>query len=348
VLLIAPHPDDEVLGAGALLARAARVGATMNVVFVTDGENNPWAQRASELRIVVGAEARMRFGARRRREALASLARLGHREGCATFLGLPDQGLTRILLHEPGLFVDRCRSIVQRLAPTHLVVPSAADLHPDHSAAAVLARLALEPENGPDRRTWLSYLIHHPALSDAAPVLARFVPTEAERATKLAALRCHRSQRVLRGVWMARFADRDERFSLDITDPRAGHPVRFAGRGTSGFALEIASSSRPGAFGRRTLLLVIAVPGRPPLSLSASLPRSARSVTIRATSTGEAVAEAAWSGTGRQGRLVLPAESVPPEATVFAKLERRFGFFDEAGWTCAWHATPGDTPPAKA
>jgi hypothetical protein len=40
VVVIAPHPDDEVLGVGDLLALAAAAGARVRLVAVTDGERS--------------------------------------------------------------------------------------------------------------------------------------------------------------------------------------------------------------------------------------------------------------------------------------------------------------------
>jgi hypothetical protein len=48
--VLAPHPDDEVLGTGGLLQMLAREQATVRVVLLTCGENNPWPQRLLERR----------------------------------------------------------------------------------------------------------------------------------------------------------------------------------------------------------------------------------------------------------------------------------------------------------
>jgi LmbE family N-acetylglucosaminyl deacetylase len=48
LLVVAPHPDDETLGAGGLLQRAAARGAAVRLCYATSGENNPWAQAAFE------------------------------------------------------------------------------------------------------------------------------------------------------------------------------------------------------------------------------------------------------------------------------------------------------------
>ena len=51
-MLFAAHPDDESLACSVVLQRAARAGAEIRVVYVTDGENNPWPQRVLERKFV--------------------------------------------------------------------------------------------------------------------------------------------------------------------------------------------------------------------------------------------------------------------------------------------------------
>jgi LmbE family N-acetylglucosaminyl deacetylase len=98
LLIIAPHPDDESLAAGGLIQRALKAGAAVRVVFLTSGDNNPWPQRFVERRLRIGANDRVRWAERRRREAIAALAVLGVDDGSIRFLGLPDQGITRLLM----------------------------------------------------------------------------------------------------------------------------------------------------------------------------------------------------------------------------------------------------------
>ena len=73
ILVIAPHPDDESIGAGGLLLRAKQAGAQVRVIFCTSGDNNPWPQRAIEKCVFISASARLRWAARRRDEARAAL-----------------------------------------------------------------------------------------------------------------------------------------------------------------------------------------------------------------------------------------------------------------------------------
>ncbi|MEP0772861.1 MAG: PIG-L family deacetylase, partial [Acidobacteriota bacterium] len=205
VLVLAPHPDDESIGAGGLLLAARRAGAAVRVVFFTSGENNPWAQRAFERRLILTTRARMAFAGHREGEALAALAALGVEPRSVVFLRLPDQGLTHLLLRDPA---GVCHRLVQELAgfaPTILVAPSAADLHPDHSAAAVLTQLALLSQGGmPPAPTALAFLVHNPGGRRRLPAGLAMPPADVVR--KRAAILCHASQLIWRRGFLPSFA----------------------------------------------------------------------------------------------------------------------------------------------
>lgn len=47
VLVFAPHPDDEVIGAGAVLQQALAERKTVRIVFATNGDGYPEAASAS-------------------------------------------------------------------------------------------------------------------------------------------------------------------------------------------------------------------------------------------------------------------------------------------------------------
>ncbi len=98
LLLFAPHPDDETLGAGGLLQRAHAAGAHVHVVVVTNGEDNPWPQRVFERRWRIGAEGRRRLARRRRGEHDRAIAVLRVPRATRSFLSVPDRGVTGWLL----------------------------------------------------------------------------------------------------------------------------------------------------------------------------------------------------------------------------------------------------------
>src|SRR5581483_449183 len=188
VMVIAPHPDDETLATGGLLQQASQRGAAVRIVYVTDGDNNPWPQRVIERRWHLTDADRVRWGARRRAEALAALATLAIPTTCATFLGYPDQGLTALLLSHSETLSPRLAALVADWRPTLRVGPSPRDAHPDHSAVALLSRRAVAQLSAECRpAAELNYLVHgHGRLS--AGVRLPLTPEQHER--KRAAILC--------------------------------------------------------------------------------------------------------------------------------------------------------------
>lgn len=117
VVVAAPHPDDEVLAVGGLLALLAAVGARVEVLAVTDGEaSNPGGS-------VPPAE----LARRRVQETTTALAALGVGAPVRR-LGLPDGGRERL---------ERSVTGALQLGPGDwLLAPWERDGHPDHEAVA--------------------------------------------------------------------------------------------------------------------------------------------------------------------------------------------------------------------
>lgn len=127
LVVIAPHPDDETLGCGALMASALRRGVPVGVIALTDGD----ASHPSSRRWPPAALGRLRCGEQRR-----ALARLGAGSSPVRRIGWGDG---RIAGDADG------RRLGRALVALHagvVLVTSDADHHPDHQAAARLARSA--------------------------------------------------------------------------------------------------------------------------------------------------------------------------------------------------------------
>jgi LmbE family N-acetylglucosaminyl deacetylase len=114
LLVVAPHPDDEILGAGGLIRTWAARGADVSVLSVSDGE-------AAE-------PARHNLGAIRRGELTEALRKLCPTHVSVTRLGLPDGQIAH--------HVNRLRNAILSLArgPLTLIAPYEHDGHPDHEA----------------------------------------------------------------------------------------------------------------------------------------------------------------------------------------------------------------------
>src|ERR1041385_7198824 len=197
LLLFAPHPDDVSLACSVPLQRAARAGAAVHVVYVTDGDDNPWPQRELERKWRLNATDRRRWGRLRRTEALAALRVLDVNGAATRFLGLPDQKLTALLMCDCQSGLERFAATIADWRPTHLLAPSISDTHPDHSALAVMLRLVLsesfsQPMATGQMAVW-SYVVHgrSAAFFDRAATICQ---SHREAATKLRAIRCHKTQ----------------------------------------------------------------------------------------------------------------------------------------------------------
>jgi len=118
LVVVAPHPDDEILGAGGLLQQMRQRAVESVVVAVTDGEgSHPAAHRQGRS---VAAE--------RVVESQVALERLGCASVPVVRLGLPD-GSVAAQTH------DLIDALIALLGPDDLcVTPWRSDGHPDHNA----------------------------------------------------------------------------------------------------------------------------------------------------------------------------------------------------------------------
>ncbi len=323
LLVFAPHPDDEALAAGILLRRAVAAGAAVRVVLATDGEANVWVERWVERRFRVDAALRARFAKRRRAEALAALSRVSVAAADVRFLALPDAGLTEAFLSAPDALGAALAAEIASFHPTLVVSPSILDLHPDHSAIAAALRSTAPP--AARERRFLEYVVHGDAGRDAAAVL---VPTRAEREAKRAAVLCHVAPMAVHRREFLAHASRAERF----VDPDAAHPLIEAR--IEGDALEIAVRSHPrlGAFGRATLILLARGTRGGWTCLRVSLKGWRGTVPVLRGGGGVEAAQATVSRRGARRIVRIPAGVLGGAERVLAKVERRFGFYDEAGW----------------
>lgn len=124
VVVVAAHPDDEVLGAGGTMAMLAAAGVRLRLIAVTDGEaSHPGADPA-------------RLGQVRAAERTAALAALGAGSAEVIRLGFPDTGLAAREGDLAAILREQCAGFGVCLAPWD------GDAHADHEAAGRAARRA--------------------------------------------------------------------------------------------------------------------------------------------------------------------------------------------------------------
>jgi LmbE family N-acetylglucosaminyl deacetylase len=194
ILVIAPHPDDDILAVGGTMAEKLVAGASLLVVYLTSGDANRAAARFITMNPFYSSAGYRTLGLRRQKEAVLSLRRLGLSREHAVFLNYPDRGLTALLethwrpedpyvspftgrdgkyshaaLNPTGKYcgtslVEDLVSILGRFRPTIIYVPHPQDAHPDHVASYRLTLHALNrvmtPSELPDTVSLRRYVVH--------------------------------------------------------------------------------------------------------------------------------------------------------------------------------------------
>ena len=130
-LVLAPHPDDESLGCGGLVARAVAEGRSPLVVVLTDGAgSHPGSVAWPGPRLAAVREA----------ETVAAVAQLGLAAGRVVFLREADTRAPREGA-ALGAVAERVCALVERHGCTAVLASWAHDPHCDHLAADLVARI---------------------------------------------------------------------------------------------------------------------------------------------------------------------------------------------------------------
>lgn len=180
--VVAPHPDDESIGCGGLIALWTRAGQPVEVIFLTEGEQGSRQLRDESLPPAEREAARERLRRTRRGEATAALARLG---AVAVWL----DGTDGALQQDENRLAERLAAHWRAAPPDILAVPFPADRHADHVVAARIASTAVAAALPPSTET-LAYEVWSPlpanALLDISPVAGIKWQAIAEHASQTA------------------------------------------------------------------------------------------------------------------------------------------------------------------
>lgn len=183
-LIIAAHPDDEVLGCGGAILKLTRAGAEVHLAFLADGigaRNPDPAQRRAEL-------------AQRRAAAAAAAHILG--VASLSFDDLPDNRLDSIPLLD---ITQKVEALIDQHRPTTLFTHHAGDLNVDHRRTHQAVITACRPQRGHPVRTLLCF--EQPSSTEWQPPGSGlaftphwFVDISATLAGKLAALEAYAAE----------------------------------------------------------------------------------------------------------------------------------------------------------
>lgn len=159
ILVIAPHPDDEVIGPGGALIQAARDGAHIRVLYLTSGSTAERGMREAEARAVC---ARLNFESK--------------------FLGQPARNIAL------DAAADSIAQELDTFAPDQLFVPFLLDDNDDHRRAseALIVAVSRSPPSSPPE-VW-AFQVYTPLPGNIA------VDITAEAGAKSDAIRLYASQ----------------------------------------------------------------------------------------------------------------------------------------------------------
>ncbi|MFV0645155.1 MAG: PIG-L deacetylase family protein [Sphingomonadaceae bacterium] len=179
ILVVAPHPDDEILGCGGTMARLANQGCQVHVLIVTTGK--PPAYSAESVAQV-----------RREMEAAHSIIGVTQTHE----LDFPAAGLASVPASELNSAVGEA---ISGIRPDTLYLPFIGDIHADHQHVFMAAMVAARPRhnNAP------AQIYCYETLSEtnwyAPPITQAFVPNcfadiSSTLEQKLKAFSCFASQ----------------------------------------------------------------------------------------------------------------------------------------------------------
>ncbi|NYE58578.1 PIG-L deacetylase family protein [Carboxydothermus ferrireducens] len=249
ILIVAPHPDDELLAAGGLLTQAKEKRAKIAVVYLTAGDGFTQAVEVNYKVLKPKTVDYINFGRLRINESFEvkkylNIDRIYH-------LTYPDGYLKTVLFqyydtpftspdtgfnaqsypesYKPGQpftgknLIENLEEIVKKEQPDIVVFPSVLDNHPDHSFGGFATSVALR-KIGYQGKTY-TYLVHSyfwpnygkqfklpRVLTDNKLKFTVISLNDFEHAKKAQALALYRSQRKVIGAFMQLFAKEDEVF----------------------------------------------------------------------------------------------------------------------------------------
>lgn len=125
VLVIAPHPDDEIIGVGGTIAKRAKSGDDVYVCIVTKGMEPIFKEEFIE---------------QGRRECREADSKLGVKE--TIFLDFPAVMLETVPRYE---FNEKIAEVVKKINPDEVYIPHRGDMQIDHQMVVDAAMVAVRP-----------------------------------------------------------------------------------------------------------------------------------------------------------------------------------------------------------
>jgi len=204
ILILAPHCDDESLGAAGLIQEALRKNIQVRVVIATNGDGFLFATMGDSRRLYPRHADFIRMGNLRQQESLEAMQILGLRPDQVIFLSYPDRGTPSLwntnwsandpyrspyigdnqspypITYNPKSvyagedYLADLQAILASYRPDLIIYPHPNDMHPDHWGLSAFTRLAVallekaDPSYHPDM---YAYLVHRPDFPEISGLL---------------------------------------------------------------------------------------------------------------------------------------------------------------------------------
>ncbi len=155
VLVVAAHPDDEVLGCGGTIALHCAAGDEVRIIFMADGEGARFA-RPGQRSLQEDATLQQAI-LERQHMATGAAGKLGivlGGQGTLTFLNYPDQRLDTVPLLDLAQAVE---TFARGYNPTIVYTHHGGDLNKDHRLTHEAVVTAFRPKPGSSVRTLLFF-----------------------------------------------------------------------------------------------------------------------------------------------------------------------------------------------
>lgn len=170
ILIVAPHPDDEVIGCGGLIARLVEEGNAPQIIVMTGGEGSHGKDCADTEAIVK--------------------ARRGLTRNALSILGVPERNLHELDFKDGGItaeseLMEPLKELIASLKPDTVLVPHWGEGWPDHvNTAKIIKSLVPSTVQVWEYCVWMWYYQVWRGLDWANAASLRLTPHEHELKVK--------------------------------------------------------------------------------------------------------------------------------------------------------------------
>jgi len=206
ILILAPHPDDELISSFFIIDKAKRLASSIKIIFVTSGECNYLGKIRAYKSLKLSKKD---YASIREKEARSVMESLGITD--FEFWRLPDLGLA----NNKHRLYEKLLNTIKQFNPDIIVSPSTLDLHKDHnSVGVVVSYLARKFQ---DIKIYY-YIVHGNNILDSLTFNIELRLSNELKEQKKQLFNCYRSQVLYNKSFFLRHIDTEKFLSNNIID----------------------------------------------------------------------------------------------------------------------------------